>query len=68
MLMDPSGGPALFGSLMEEVVSLQTRAAELDPSSGDAVSAQVQVKVSERFAMFCYCVLYIYAYMDTACY
>jgi hypothetical protein len=49
MLMDPSGGPALFGSLMEEVVSLQTRAAELDPSSGDAVSAQVQVKVSERF-------------------
>ena len=42
--MDPSGGPAAFQTLIEQVVRLQERAAGLDPSSADAVSAQVQVK------------------------
>lgn len=42
--MDPSGGPAVFQTLMGEVAMLQERAATLDPCSADAISAQVQVK------------------------
>lgn len=42
--MDPSGGPAAFQPMIEEISRLQERASELDPNSSDALNAQVQLK------------------------